>query len=55
MHHLSCNCAPGCRNRGLRVKLFEQELKEYQAWLDRRKGIVTESRLMKSIREGDTT
>ena len=51
MHHIDCKCAPGCRARGLRIEFFEQERKEVQGWLDRRHGIVIESRLMKSIRE----
>ena len=51
MHTITCTCAPGCRARKLRAELSEQEHRDTQAWLDARKGIVRESRLMKSIRE----
>lgn len=52
MHTITCTCAPGCRARKLRAELSEQERRDTEAWLDARKGIVRESRLMKSIREG---
>lgn len=53
MHHLSCTCAPGCRQRKTRAEFYQQELKEIREYLDTRGGILhrTESRLMKSIRE----
>lgn len=51
MHHLSCVCAPGCRERKLSAELCKQELQDIQARLDARHGVRRESRLMKSIRE----